>query len=196
MDIVVALTVLAVTLPLSLTVAALVALTMGRPVLFRQQRPGRHGELFELVKFRTMRNGEGSDANRLTQVGRFLRSTSLDELPELWNVVRGEMSLVGPRPLLAQYLSLYTERQARRHDVRPGVTGLAQVNGRNAVDWDERLEFDVQYVEQMSLGFDLQILGQTVASVLRREGISAKGEATMPFFTGSASEPVASGARR
>jgi lipopolysaccharide/colanic/teichoic acid biosynthesis glycosyltransferase len=187
LDIVVALVVLVVTSPVSLVVAAVIAVTMGRPVLFRQQRPGRSGELFELVKFRTMRDGDGSDAERLTALGRFLRSTSLDELPELWNVVRGEMSLVGPRPLLPQYLTLYTERQARRHDVRPGVTGLAQVSGRNAIDWDERLELDVRYVEDASLVLDLRILGQTAASVLRRDGISAEGDATMPVFTGSAS---------
>ena len=186
-DVVVASMVLAVTLPLSLAVAAAVAVTMGRPVLFRQERPGLGGELFELVKFRTMRSGEGSDAERLTRLGRFLRSSSLDELPELWNVVRGEMSLVGPRPLLPQYLALYSRRQARRHEVRPGVTGLAQVSGRNAVDWDERLELDVRYVEQASLGLDLRILWRTVSSVLRREGISADGEATMPVFTGSSS---------
>ena len=184
-DVVVASVVLVVTLPASLLVAAAVAVTMGRPVLFRQERPGLGGEPFELVKFRTMRSGEGSDAERMTGLGRFLRSSSVDELPELWNVVRGEMSLVGPRPLLPQYLALYSRRQARRHEVRPGVTGLAQVSGRNTVDWDERLELDVRYVEQASLGLDLRILWRTVSSVLRREGISADGEATMPIFTGS-----------
>lgn len=184
-DVVVASVVLVVTLPASMLVAAAVAVTMGRPVLFRQERPGLDGEPFELVKFRTMRSGEGSDAERMTGLGRFLRSSSVDELPELWNVVRGEMSLVGPRPLLPQYLALYSRRQARRHEVRPGVTGLAQVSGRNTVDWDERLELDVRYVEQASLGLDLRILWRTVSSVLRREGISADGEATMPIFTGS-----------
>lgn len=185
LDVFLASFVLVVTLPASLVVAGLVALTMGRPVLFRQQRPGLAGEPFELVKFRTMRSGSGSDAERLTRLGRFLRASSLDELPELWNVVRGEMSLVGPRPLLPQYMALYTARQARRHDVRPGVTGLAQVSGRNTIDWDERLELDVRYVEQASLQLDLQILARTVASVARRDGISADGEATMPIFTGS-----------
>jgi len=177
--------------PVIAGVGTAVALRLGRPVLFRQQRPGLGGASFELIKFRTMRNGPGSDAERLTSLGRFLRSTSLDELPELWNVLKGDMSLVGPRPLLPQYLELYGERQARRHEVRPGVTGLAQISGRNAVDWDERFELDVQYVEQASLGLDLRILGRTVSSVVRREGISADGEATMEPFTGSRTAEVA-----
>jgi len=176
--------------PVIAVVAIAVALRLGRPVFFRQQRPGLGGASFELIKFRTMRNGPGSDAERLTSLGRFLRSTSLDELPELWNVLKGDMSLVGPRPLLPQYLELYSERQARRHEVRPGVTGLAQVSGRNAVDWDERFELDVQYVEQASLALDLRILGRTVSSVVRREGISADGEATMEPFTGSRTAEV------
>lgn len=186
-DVVLAGVIVVVTLPLSVAVAASVAVFMGRPVLFRQWRPGRDGELFEMVKFRTMRDGGGSDSERLTPLGRFLRSTSLDELPELWNVLRGDMSLVGPRPLLPQYRDLYTLRQARRHEMRPGVTGLAQVNGRNTVDWDERLDLDVRYIEQASLWLDLRILGRTVATVVSRDGVSAEGEATMPLFTGSAS---------
>lgn len=184
-DVIVASLGLLISLPLSVIVAAAIMVRLGHPVLFRQQRPGLGGAPFELVKFRTMRNGPGTDAERLTSLGRFLRSTSLDELPELWNVLKGDMSLVGPRPLLPQYLPLYSERQARRHEVRPGVTGLAQVSGRNAVSWDDRLELDVQYVEQVSLALDLRILGRTATSVLRREGISADGEATMQPFTGS-----------
>ena len=161
-------------------VAAIVLVTMGRPVLFRQARPGRGGRPFTLVKFRTMRGGDGPDEQRVTRVGRFLRRTSLDELPELWNVLRGDMSLVGPRPLLVEYLERYTPREARRHEVRPGLTGLAQVAGRNATTWEERLELDVQYVETRSLGLDLRILARTVLVVLRGEGISADGHATMP----------------
>jgi len=168
-----------------LVIAAAVRATMGAPVLFRQVRPGLHGELFELVKFRTMRDGHGSDADRLTRLGRWLRTTSLDELPELWNVLRGDMSLVGPRPLLVEYLDLYSPEQARRHEVRPGLTGLAQVAGRNLVDWDERFALDVRYVEERSLALDLRILGRTVLAVLRREGISGAGEATMAPFQGS-----------
>ena len=166
-------------------IAVALRLTMGSPVLFRQVRPGRRGELFTILKFRTMRSGEGTDAERLTTVGRWLRATSLDELPELWNVLRGDMSLVGPRPLLVEYLPLYSQRQARRHEVRPGLTGLAQVAGRNLVDWDERFELDVEYVETRSLALDLRIIGRTVAAVLRRDGISGEGEATMAPFRGS-----------
>lgn len=168
-------------------IALVVRASMGSPVLFRQARPGQHGALFDLVKFRTMRAGDGDDAARLTPVGRWLRSTSLDELPELWNVLRGDMSLVGPRPLLVEYLPLYSAEQARRHEVRPGITGLAQVAGRNLVDWDERFALDVQYVEQRSFGLDLRIIGRTVLAVLRREGISGEGEATMAPFEGSRS---------
>jgi lipopolysaccharide/colanic/teichoic acid biosynthesis glycosyltransferase len=134
-----------------------------------------------------MRTGDGPDAERLTRFGRFLRSTSLDELPELWNILKGDMSLVGPRPLLMEYLDLYSPRQARRHEVRPGLTGLAQVQGRNLVAWDERLELDVQYVETRTLGLDLRIIGRTIGTVLRREGISGDGEATMAPFRGSGS---------
>ena len=166
-------------------IAVAVRTTMGAPVLFRQRRPGRGGELFELIKFRTMTDGDGDDADRLTRLGRWLRSTSLDELPELWNVLRGDMSLVGPRPLLVEYLELYSPEQARRHEVRPGLTGLAQVAGRNLVDWEERFALDVRYVDEQSLGLDLRILGRTVLAVLRREGISGEGAATMAPFQGS-----------
>ncbi|WCO65852.1 sugar transferase [Iamia majanohamensis] len=174
-------------------VAGLVRRDLGRPVLFRQLRPGRDGELFELVKLRTMRDGPGDDAERLTPLGLALRRTSVDELPELWNVLRGDMSLVGPRPLLPEYLALYSPRQARRHEVRPGLTGLAQVSGRNLVGWDERLELDVQYVERRSLGLDLAIIARTLAAVVRRSGVSADDHATMRPFTGSASAHEAAG---
>lgn len=169
--------------PLAVAAAA-VRITMGPPVLFRQVRPGLRGEPFTLVKLRTMREGAGTDAQRLTRLGRFLRSTSLDELPELWNVLRGDMSLVGPRPLLMEYLDRYTPDQARRHEVRPGLTGLAQVSGRNATTWEERLALDVRYVDTHNLWLDLTILVKTIGSVIRREGISAAGEATMPEFRG------------
>ena len=184
-------------LPLLGAVALLVRRNLGTPVVFRQTRPGLHGRPFTLYKFRTMtdaRDGEGHllpDAERLPPFGRFLRSTSLDELPELWNVLRGDMSLVGPRPLLMQYLDRYTPRQARRHQVRPGITGLAQVSGRNALSWEDRFELDVWYVENHSLGLDLKILWQTIAKVFRREGISAQGEATVAEFMGSPSAPPA-----
>lgn len=165
--------------------------SMGDPVLFRQPRPGRDGRPFLLLKFRTMnapkpgREGPEHDAERMTRLGRFLRATSIDELPTLWNVLRGDMSLVGPRPLLMRYLDRYSKRQAHRHDVRPGITGWAQVHGRNAIDWDEKLELDVWYVENWSFWLDLKILLATVLTVLRREGISQEGHATMPEFLGS-----------
>lgn len=171
--------------PVLAAISLLIAVVMGRPVLFRQERPGLGSKNFELVKFRTMTPGEDSDRDRLTPLGRYLRSTSLDELPELWNIVRGEMSFVGPRPLLPDYLPLYSDRQARRHEVRPGLTGLAQVNGRNAASWEDRLELDVQYVERVSLKLDLAILRETVSVVLRREGISAQGSATNERFRGT-----------
>jgi lipopolysaccharide/colanic/teichoic acid biosynthesis glycosyltransferase len=163
---------------------------LGSPVLFGQTRTGRYGLPFALYKFRTMRdatspNAVESDAARLTPFGRWLRATSLDELPELWNVLRGEMSLVGPRPLLPEYLPLYSPRQARRHEVRPGITGWAQVNGRNALSWEARFELDVWYVEHRTMWLDIKILALTVGAVLARRGISAAGEATMPKFTGS-----------
>lgn len=168
-----------------LVIAVAIRATMGSPVLFRQVRPGLGGEPFELIKFRTMRDGPGDDAARLTRLGRFLRSTSLDELPELWNVAKGDMSLVGPRPLLISYLDRYSPEQARRHDVKPGLTGLAQVEGRNAVDWDERFRLDVLYVDTWTVPGDIAILARTVLSVLRRDGINADGHVTMPEFTGS-----------
>jgi lipopolysaccharide/colanic/teichoic acid biosynthesis glycosyltransferase len=177
--------------PVLLLVAIAVRVNLGGPVLFRQQRPGLHGRPFTMVKFRTMRDALGRDgrplpdADRLTPFGTLLRSTSLDELPELWNVVRGDMSLVGPRPLLMEYLDRYTPEQARRHEVRPGVTGWAQVNGRNAVSWEERFRLDVWYVEHRSLRLDLRILLRTLALVLRRTGVSAQGDATMPVFQGN-----------
>ena len=164
---------------------------LGSPAFFRQVRPGMHGQPFEMVKFRTMTDARGPDgallpdADRLTPFGRFLRASSLDELPELWNVLKGEMSLVGPRPLLMEYLPLYSPQQARRHEVRPGITGWAQVNGRNALGWDEKFKLDVWYVDHRSLWLDMKILWLTVKKVLVREGISAAGEATMGKFTGS-----------
>ena len=166
---------------------------LGSPAFFRQVRPGMHGQPFEMVKFRTMTDARGPDgallpdADRLTPFGRFLRASSLDELPELWNVFKGEMSLVGPRPLLMEYLPLYSPQQARRHEVRPGITGWAQVNGRNALGWDEKFKLDVWYVDHRSLWLDIKILWLTVKKVLVREGISAAGEATMPRFTGGKS---------
>lgn len=164
---------------------------LGSPVLFTQVRPGLHGKPFRMVKFRTMTDGRDDsgallpDAQRLTPFGRFLRASSLDELPELWNVLRGDMSLVGPRPLLMEYLPLYSPEQARRHEVRPGITGWAQINGRNAISWDDKFALDVWYVDHRSLWLDVRILWMTVRKVLVRDGISAEGEATMPAFTGS-----------
>jgi sugar transferase EpsL len=183
-----ALTGLVLLSPVLLATALAVRLRLGTPVLFRQTRPGLHGAPFELLKFRTMtdvRDADGrllSDAERLTPLGRLLRSTSLDELPELLNVLRGEMSLVGPRPLLMDYLPHYTPEQARRHEVRPGITGWAAVQGRNSTSWERRLQLDVWYVDHRSLGLDLKILLLTVVKVVRREGISAEGHATMPRF--------------
>ncbi len=174
--------------PLQLATAGVVLMAHGRPVLFRQPRPGKDGTVFELVKFRTMRHPDDThvtDQERLTRVGQVLRATSLDELPTLWNVLKGDMSLVGPRPLLVEYLPRYSPQQARRHEVRPGVTGLAQVNGRNSLDWDERLALDVEYVDTRSLVLDIRILLRTVTQVLRRAGISQPGQATMSKFTGS-----------
>lgn len=164
---------------------------LGSPVFFRQTRPGLDGRPFQMVKFRTMTDAHGPDgrlqpdAERLTPFGRFLRSTSLDELPEFFNVLKGDMSLVGPRPLLMEYLPLYSPEQARRHEVRPGITGWAQVNGRNALSWEEKFRFDVWYVDHRSLWLDIKILWLTVRKVLLREGISAQGDATMPVFNGT-----------
>ncbi|MGT2432005.1 sugar transferase [Cupriavidus basilensis] len=163
---------------------------LGSPVFFRQVRPGLHGKPFQMVKFRTMTDARGpggqllSDAERLTPFGRFLRATSLDELPELWNVLKGDMSLVGPRPLLMDYLPLYTPEQARRHEVRPGITGWAQINGRNALSWEQKFVLDTWYVDHRTFWLDLKILALTVKKVLVRDGISATGEATMTRFTG------------
>lgn len=177
--------------PALLGAAALVRATLGAPVFFRQQRPGRHGQPFFIYKFRTMtdeRDAQGHllpDAQRLTRLGKFLRASSLDELPQLWNVLKGEMSLVGPRPLLMQYLERYSARQAKRHDVPPGITGLAQVRGRNSLSWEEKFELDVEYVENWSLVLDLQILAETALRVVDRRGISQGGHATMPEFMGS-----------
>lgn len=189
-DLALALPALLLLSPLLLVVALAIRLRMGAPVLFRQPRPGLHGRPFDLLKFRTMtdvRDAHGRllpDADRLTALGRFLRRTSLDELPELWNVVRGEMSLVGPRPLLMDYLPHYDAFQMRRHEVRPGITGWAQVNGRNDQSWARRFELDVWYVDHRSFALDLRILALTVWKVLKREGISHCGEATMPAFAG------------
>jgi sugar transferase EpsL len=166
-----------------------VLVSLGWPILFIQPRPGFQGRTFRIVKFRTMKAGEGSDGDRMTRVGRILRSTSLDELPELWNVLKGEMSLVGPRPLLEEYLPLYSRDQARRHEVRPGITGWAQVNGRNALTWEKKFELDVWYVDHQSFWLDLRILIVTVWKVITRQGISAPGDATMPRFTGTRPPP-------
>jgi lipopolysaccharide/colanic/teichoic acid biosynthesis glycosyltransferase len=182
---------LAVLAPILAAVAIMVRLRMGSPVLFRQVRPGLNGKPFEMIKFRTMRDSVGpdghplSDAERLTAFGAFLRSTSLDELPELWNVLKGEMSLVGPRPLLMDYLPLYSPEQARRHEVRPGVTGWAQVNGRNAISWEDKFRLDIWYIDNRTFWLDLRILLLTVKKVLISEGISSAGSATMERFTGS-----------
>ncbi len=181
---------LVVLFPVLLAVALGVWMTMGRPVLFRQIRPGLGEQPFQMIKFRTMRDAIDAtgeplpDARRLTRFGTWLRSTSLDELPELWNVLIGDMSLVGPRPLLMEYLPLYTESQARRHESRPGITGWAQVNGRNGLSWPEKFELDVWYIDNRSVLLDLRILWLTILKVLRREGISAAGDATMPKFDG------------
>lgn len=177
--------------PVLLGVAYMVRKNLGSPVLFRQVRPGMHGKPFEMIKFRTMLDAVDAQGNvlpdevRLTSFGRFLRSTSLDELPELWNVLKGDMSLVGPRPLLMEYLPLYSPEQARRHEARPGVTGWAQVNGRNAISWDDKFKLDVWYVDNQSLWLDIRIIFLTIKKVLVRDGISAEGEATMSKFTGS-----------
>ncbi len=185
--------VLALALPL-LVLVWLVRCKLGSSVFFRQMRPGLHGQPFEMVKLRTMTSERGPDgqllpdAVRLTPFGRFLRATSLDELPELWNVLKGDMSLVGPRPLLMEYLPLYTPEQARRHEVRPGITGWAQINGRNAISWEDKFRLDVWYVDHRSLWLDLRILWLTFKKVLVRDGISAEGEATMPKFTGTTSQ--------
>ena len=176
--------------PMLVVLAILVRLNLGSPVLFRQKRPGLGGRVFEVLKFRTMREEHDAsgrplpDADRLTPFGRWLRAASLDELPELLNVLKGDMSLVGPRPLLVEYLPRYSSRQAKRHEVRPGLTGLVQVMGRNLLTWEDKFELDVKYVETRTFWLDLKILALTVGAVIKREGISAKGDATMPEFLG------------
>jgi lipopolysaccharide/colanic/teichoic acid biosynthesis glycosyltransferase len=180
-----------VTLPLLAAVGIAVRLSIGHPVFYIRTRPGRHEQPFQMVKFRTMVDAWDSgghplpDSERITRLGRFLRATSLDELPQLWNVLRGDLSFVGPRPLLMEYLPRYTPEQRRRHDVLPGITGWAQVHGRNLLSWDEKFALDIWYVEHWSLGLDLRILLMTVRQVLRRQGIHQRGHATMPVFEGS-----------
>uniref|UniRef100_UPI00319E8465 sugar transferase n=1 Tax=Geomonas ferrireducens TaxID=2570227 RepID=UPI00319E8465 len=177
--------------PLLVLLALVVRIKLGGPVLFRQQRPGKNGRPFVMLKFRTMTNAKDASGDllpdhlRLTRFGRFLRSSSLDELPELINVLKGEMSLVGPRPLLMEYMPLYSAEQARRHEVKPGVTGWAQVNGRNAISWEDKFKLDVWYVDNRSIRLDLKIILSTVAKVFKREGISQEGQATMEKFAGS-----------
>ncbi len=194
LDVAVAGAALGAAAPIMACVAAAVTLTDGWPVVFRQTRPGLGGEPFEFLKFRTMRSCAGADgaplpdAQRLTRLGRVLRAASLDELPQLINVLRGEMSVVGPRPLLMRYLERYTREQARRHEVKPGITGWAQVNGRNSLSWDEKFALDVWYVDNMSLALDLKILALTAYKVLNRDGISSAGHATMPEFMGAVKE--------
>ncbi len=190
-DVSVALVALALLWPLLVLIGVVVRLKLGSPVLFCQARPGRGGKIFTLWKFRTMteaRDAKGrlrSDAERLTPVGRWLRASSLDELPELLNVLRGEMSLVGPRPLLVEYLGRYTPEQARRHEIRPGITGWAQINGRNGLSWEEKFRLDVWYVDNRSFVLDLKIIAITAARIWSRDGVAAPGEATMPRFTGT-----------
>lgn len=193
-DIIVTICSLLVSFPLIFIIAIFVRVKLGAPVTFTQTRPGINGKPFRMIKFRTMRDAYDESGNplpdfeRLTSFGQFLRALSLDELPELWNVLKGDMSLVGPRPLLIEYLPLYSEIQSRRHEVRPGITGWAQVNGRNAISWEEKFELDVWYVDNQSFWLDLKILFLTLKKVFARDGISAEGEATMPKFTGSSHE--------
>jgi lipopolysaccharide/colanic/teichoic acid biosynthesis glycosyltransferase len=196
-DLLVAIPLLVLTLPIQLATAIAIRLRLGSPVIFRHTRPGLHGQPFDIVKFRTMLNvdpdrGLTDDASRLTPLGLWLRATSLDELPTLWNVVRGDLSLVGPRPLMMNYLGRYSPEQSRRHDVRPGVTGLAQVSGRNALGWEEKFRLDVYYVDHHTFVGDLKILLRTVRSVVRRDGISEAGETTSSEFMGTDAEGTAS----
>lgn len=190
-DIILASVALLLLLPLMLVVAVCIRISMGAPVFFRQVRPGLNGEPFVMLKFRTMSNMVDTtgrlltDEIRLTVFGQFLRRTSIDELPELWNIIRGDMSLVGPRPLLMEYLPLYSSHQARRHELRPGLTGWAQVNGRNAISWEEKFDYDVWYIDNHSFGLDLKILLMTVIKVFKSSGIAAQNHATMPIFKGS-----------
>ena len=178
-------------LPVYIIVAILVYRNLGSPIIFRQQRPGKNGEIFEMMKFRSMldkTNKKGKvlpDEERLTPFGMKLRSTSLDELPELFNVLKGEMSLVGPRPLLVEYLELYSDEQKKRHNMKPGITGLAQINGRNAISWSEKLAYDVEYVENFNIFMDIKILFKTIYKVIKKEGISQEGNVTMESFTGN-----------
>lgn len=191
LDIIIASIALILLSPLYAFVAYKVKKNLGSPVLFRQVRPGLHGKPFEMIKFRTMKDAvdeQGDplpDSERLTPFGQMLRSTSLDEMPELWNVIKGDMSIVGPRPLLMEYLPLYSPEQAKRHDVRPGMTGHAQVNGRNAIGWEEKFKLDTWYVENQSIWLDFKIMFKTVHKVLAKDDISAEGEATMTKFTGT-----------
>lgn len=200
LDLAIAVPVAAVTAPVVVAAAAAVTVTMGGSPFFVQERPGLHARPFSLVKLRTMRDAVDADgrplpdAERLTSLGRALRASSIDELPQLWNVVVGDMSLVGPRPLLMKYLARYTPEQARRHDVKPGITGLAQVNGRNALSWDEKFRLDVWYVDHLDFILDVTILGQTGLKVLARTGISRADHATTPEFTGAVSSSAASAA--
>lgn len=199
MDLAIAVPVAAVSAPLVAGLAVAVAATMGRPVFFRQERPGRGGKPFFVIKMRSMRDAHDAagkplpDGARLTPLGTWMRRFSLDELPQLWNVLEGSMSLIGPRPLLMKYLDRYTPEQARRHDVKPGITGWAQVNGRNALTWEEKFAHDVWYVDHVSLALDLEILARTAWKVLRPDGISARGHATMPEFMGTAAKAPAEG---
>jgi lipopolysaccharide/colanic/teichoic acid biosynthesis glycosyltransferase len=178
-------------LPVIVLIVLLVRLKIGSPIFFKQRRPGLNGEIFNIVKLRTMNNDRDKNGNlmsdeiRLTKFGKFLRSTSLDELPGLWNVLKGDMSLVGPRPLLVEYLPLYSVKQSRRHEVRPGITGWAQVNGRNAISWDEKFELDVWYVDNKSIWLDVKILWLTVKKVIRRQGVNKDGHATTEYFKGN-----------
>lgn len=190
-DVILSFAILIILFPVITIVVLQIKRKLGSPVFFKQERPGLNGKPFTMVKFRTMRNAFDEDGNplpnseRFTPFGNFLRSTSLDELPELWNVIKGDMSLVGPRPLLTEYLPLYNEEQARRHEVRPGVTGWAQVNGRNAISWEEKFELDVWYVDNRSFGLDLKILFLTIKKVFIRDGINASTDTTMPKFIGT-----------
>lgn len=191
LDFVLSLLALILLSPVLLIVAVLVRIKLGTPVIFKQERPGRNEKIFRMYKFRTMTDQKDSEGRllpdeiRLTPFGKKLRSTSLDELPELFNILKGDMSIVGPRPLLVRYLPLYNERQRHRHDVRPGFTGLAQVNGRNSISWEEKFEWDVKYVEKLSFGLDVKIILQTVKTVLKREGISSGTSVTMEEFKGT-----------
>lgn len=196
-DLTIAVLLFGITLPIQAATALAIRIRLGSPVLFRQTRPGLRGEPFEMVKLRTMLDvdpelGLVDDASRLTPLGHWLRATSIDELPTLWNIIRGDMSLVGPRPLLMRYIARYSPEQARRHEVRPGLTGLAQVSGRNALTWEDKFRLDLHYVDHHTFLGDLKIIHDTFASVLRRDGVSAHGEATMPEFLGTSTIQVTS----